>query len=51
LHDGQAIGPLVMDAVLAALAIEHGANLCTTDRDFSRFPGLDWTNPLVRSGQ
>jgi len=51
LHDGQAIGPLVMDAVLAALAIEHGANLCTTDRDFSRFPGLDWTNPLVSGGQ
>ena len=51
LHDGQAIGPLVMDAVLAALAIEHGANLCTTDRDFSRFPGLDWTNPLTGRGQ
>jgi len=51
LHDGQAIGPLVMDAVLAALAIEHGANLCTTDRDFSRFPGLDWTNPLASGGQ
>jgi hypothetical protein len=51
LHDGQVIGPLVMDAVLAALAIEHGANLCTTDRDFSRFPGLDWTNPLASGGQ
>ena len=51
LLDGQAIGPLVMDAVLAALAIEHGANLCTTDRDFSRFPGLDWTNPLTSGGQ
>src|SRR5262245_41122500 len=44
---GQASGPLVMDAVLAALAIEHGATLCTTDRDFTRFPGLTWVNPLA----
>lgn len=44
---GQASGPLVMDAALAAIAIEHGATLCTTDRDFARFPGLTWTNPLV----
>jgi toxin-antitoxin system PIN domain toxin len=49
-RDGQATGPLVMDAVLAAIAIEHGATLCTTDRDFSRFPGLKWTNPLVANG-
>ena len=33
---------------LAAIAIEHGAVLATTDRDFSRFPGLKWTNPLSR---
>jgi toxin-antitoxin system PIN domain toxin len=44
---GQASGPLVMDAALAALAIEHGATLCTTDRDFARFPGLSWVNPLT----
>ena len=43
---GQAIGPLVSDAVLAALAIENGATLASTDRDFSRFPGLKWINPL-----
>jgi toxin-antitoxin system PIN domain toxin len=43
----QASGPLVMDAALAALAIEHGANLHSTDRDFTRFPGLTWTNPLA----
>ncbi len=43
---GQAIGPLVSDAVLAALAIENGATLASTDRDFSRFPGLKWLNPL-----
>lgn len=46
-HDGQAVGPLFMDAVLAAIAIEHGATLCTTDRDFARFPGLKWMNPLL----
>jgi uncharacterized protein len=50
MREGQAAGPLVMDAALAALAIEHGAKLCTTDRDFSRFPGLNWTNPLSKSG-
>jgi uncharacterized protein len=39
-------GNLVADAHLAALAIEHGAQLCSADRDFGRFKGLDWTNPL-----
>ena len=43
---GQVHGPLVMDAHLAALAIEHGATLATTDRDFTRFPGLRLLNPL-----
>jgi toxin-antitoxin system PIN domain toxin len=47
MRDGQTTGPMVMDGVLAALAIEHGATLHTTDRDFSRFPGLKWTNPLA----
>lgn len=42
----QARGPLVTDAHLAALAIEHGAVLATTDRDFTRFAGLAWRNPL-----
>jgi hypothetical protein len=46
LIDGQARGPLVSDAQLAALAIEHGGILQTTDRDFARFPGLRWSNPL-----
>ena len=44
---GQTAGPMVMDAALAAIAIEHGATLCTTDRDFSRFPGLSSTNPIA----
>ncbi len=38
---------MVMDAALAAIAVEHGAMLYTTDRDFSRFPGLSWKNPLA----
>jgi toxin-antitoxin system PIN domain toxin len=37
---------LMTDAHLAALAIEHGAVLYTNDRDFTRFPGLKWINPL-----
>jgi len=40
-------GNLTTDAHLAALAIEHGAELCSADADFSRFPGLRWTNPLA----
>jgi len=39
-------GPLVSDAYLAALAIEHGCELVTTDSDFARFPGLRWRHPL-----
>ena len=38
---------LVPDAHLAALAIEHGLVLCSTDGDFARFPGLRWDNPLA----
>lgn len=37
---------LVPDAHLAALAIEHGLTLFSCDRDFARFPGLHWENPL-----
>ncbi len=37
---------LVPDAHLAALAIEHGLTLCSTDGDFGRFTGLRWENPL-----
>jgi hypothetical protein len=41
-----ATGPLITDAVLAALAIEYGAILASTDQDFRRFPNLRWLNPL-----
>jgi toxin-antitoxin system PIN domain toxin len=40
-------GNLTTDAHLAALAIEHQAELHSTDADFARFPGLRWTNPLA----
>jgi toxin-antitoxin system PIN domain toxin len=45
----QVRGALMMDAHLATLAIEHGAVLYSNDRDFSRFPGLKWVNPLEAS--
>jgi toxin-antitoxin system PIN domain toxin len=54
---GEILGPLlqsqrlranlVPDAHLAALAIEHGLILCSTDGDFGRFQGLKWENPIV----
>ena len=39
-------GNLTSDAHLAAMAIEHGAELCSSDTDFARFQGLKWRNPL-----
>lgn len=39
-------GNLVPDAYLAALAVESGSEWITTDRDYSRFPGLSWRHPL-----
>jgi hypothetical protein len=47
LRKTQVKGPLIMDAHLAALAIEHGAVLYTTDGDFAQFPGLRHVNPLT----
>lgn len=44
---GQARGSMLMDAHLAALALEYGAVLATTDRDFARFPGLRFRNPIA----
>ena len=46
LRDGQAVANLVTDAHLAALAVEHGCELLSTDSDFSRFSDLRWRNPL-----
>ncbi len=41
-----AAGNLTSDAHLAALAMEHGAELCSCDTDFARFTGLRWLDPL-----
>jgi toxin-antitoxin system PIN domain toxin len=46
LRDGGVTGQLIPDAHLAALAIEHGLTLCSTDGDFARFRQLRWANPL-----
>jgi len=47
LLEAQLAGPQTTDAVLAALAIEFGATLASTDVGFRRFPSLSWVNPLA----
>ena len=47
LGDALVTSRLVPAAHLAALAIEHGLTLCSTDGDFAKFPGLRWENPLA----
>jgi toxin-antitoxin system PIN domain toxin len=47
LIEGNVRGPLTTDAELAALTIEYGGVLYTADRDFARFQGLRWVNPLA----
>jgi len=47
LERSQSSGQLTSDASLAVYAIENRATLCSNDTDFARFPGLDWTNPLM----
>lgn len=49
LSDAGTGGNLTTDAHLAALAIEHGAELCSTDSDFARFRRVAWVNPLTGS--
>ena len=44
--DAEARGNLVPDAYHAALAMEHGCEWITTDRDYARFTGLRWRHPL-----
>jgi uncharacterized protein len=43
---GDLRGNLVTDAHLAALAIENGVEICSTDSDFARFPQVTWVNPI-----
>lgn len=47
-RDTDTRGPRVTDAWFAALAIEHGCEWITLDRDFARFPGLRWSTPTAR---
>lgn len=46
-HEKSRVWP---DAVLDRNCHEHGATIYTTDRDFSRFSGIKWINPLVAAG-
>lgn len=41
-------GNLVTDAQLAALAVEHGLTIYSTDTDFARFEEIKWIDPLTR---
>jgi toxin-antitoxin system PIN domain toxin len=45
-RESRAKGKLVADAQHAAVAIEHGCTMVSTDSDFDRFPGLRWQHPL-----
>ena len=42
-------GALMSDAAMAAMAMECGATLASTDLDFTRFEGLKWINPVAAS--
>jgi uncharacterized protein len=46
LRSANAVANLVADAHLAALAVEHGCRLCSSDADFRLFPNLAWHDPL-----
>lgn len=46
LRDTGAAGNLTSDAHLAAIAVELGASICSTDGDFARFPGVERVSPL-----
>lgn len=49
LTESQATGNLVMDAHVATMALSCGATVASTDRDFTRFPGLQFTNPIAKT--
>ena len=50
LHAAGTAGNLTSDAHLAALALENGAVVCSTDNDFRRYPGIEQINPLLSAG-
>jgi toxin-antitoxin system PIN domain toxin len=45
---GEATGDLIPDSVLVALAIEHGGEIVSYDRDFARFEGVRWSRPVLK---
>lgn len=47
IHDLDLRGPLIADAALAALCIEHGLAIVSADSDFARFPDVEWINPVA----
>jgi uncharacterized protein len=47
LHGVGTGGNLTTDVQLAALTLEHDADMYSNDTDFARFPGLRWCNPLA----
>ena len=49
LVQGRISGPSVTVAAIAAIKLEYGGVLYTLDREFARFPGLRWVNPLQKS--
>ena len=51
LRVAHATGNLVSDAHLAAVAVEHGCEIASTDEDFAKFPGLRWFNPLAAGAE
>ena len=51
IQDAGPTANLVADAHMAALAMEHGLELCSTNTDFARFPRLRWSNPIRTAGR
>ncbi len=49
-RESGAAGKLVADAQHAAVAVEHGCTIVSTDSDFGRFPRLRWQHPLRPGG-
>src|SRR6185312_2800995 len=49
LAESRVSGRSVTDAEIAAVTMEYGGELQTNDRDFARFPGLRWRNPLAKA--
>jgi uncharacterized protein len=46
-EEGDALGDLIADAAIAAIAVEHGAEVVTLDRDFARFPSIRHRRPMA----